>query len=529
MASAALAGSEGAPPTSIGADTPLLAVASPRLLMVGTMTASLMQVLDTTIANVAIPHMQSSLGATPDTVSWVLTSYIIASAIAMPITGWLADRVGSRRLFLLSVTGFVIASILCGMAQNLEEMVVFRALQGVAGAFIGPLSQSSLLDTTRPSRQPQMVAIWGMGVMVGPILGPVLGGWLTENWNWRWVFLVNLPVGLLCLSILVPQLPSRPIARRRFDLFGFGLVAVGLSALQLLLDRGAQIDWFESVEAWIYLGLFLSAAWIAIVHFATAKSPLFDRAIFHNANLTIALLFMLVVGAIMYATMALLPPMMQHLFSYSVIGTGVLLVPRGVGSMMSMQMSSQLMRRGVDPRWIVAGGFLICAWSLHDMAGWSLDVDRNHILFAGVVQGIGMGLVFIPLQATAFATLATHLRTDGSSLLSLFRSVGASFGIAVVTAMSARSLQTNHEELAGRVSPALTGSVDVSSLDRFQQYGEAGLRAIDAEVARQAAMIAYSNDFYAMMWVSLAAIPLVLLIRISADPASSIPLEGASH
>src|SRR5690606_27293614 len=243
-----------------------LEVRNRALLIVGIVTASLLQVLDLTIANVAIPHMQSSLGAGPDTISWVLTSYIIASAVAMPITGWLADRIGSRRLFLISVTLFVGASMLCSLPQNLEEMVLFRALQGIGGVFIAPLSQSSLLDITRPSRQPQIIALWGMGVMIGPILGPVLGGWLTEVATWRWVFFVNVPVGAICLVLLLAQLPSREIRQRRFDLFGFSMIAVALAGLQLLLDRGNVVEWFSSVESWIWLGCAVCGTWIAVIH-----------------------------------------------------------------------------------------------------------------------------------------------------------------------------------------------------------------------------------------------------------------------
>lgn len=496
-------------------DVAQLPVRNHFLLIVGVMTASLLQVLDITIANVAIPHMQSTLGATPDTISWVLTSYIIASAVAMPITGWLADRIGSRRLFVISVTLFVGASMLCGLAQNLEEMVLFRALQGVGGAFIAPLSQSSLLDTTRPSRQPQIIALWGMGVMIGPILGPVLGGWLTEAATWRWVFFVNVPVGIVCIVILLAELPSRPIRRRRFDLFGFAMIGLALASLQLLLDRGNVLDWFTSLETWLWLGLAASAAWVAVIHSATAKEPLFERRMFADVNFAVSLVFMIVVGAVMFATMALLPPMLQGLFGYDVIDTGMVLMPRGIGVLVSMQVSGLLMRRGVDARWLVAVGFLIGAWSLHDMTGWSLDTDRSHFVWTGLMQGLGIGLVFIPLNAAAFATLPPHLRTDGSSLLNLTRSVGSSVGISVVMTLLARNVQRSHEELGGFVTPQASAMFDPSTLDRFQQFGRAGLAMIDAEVTRQAAMIAYLNDFYLMMWLSLAAVPLVLLMRKS--------------
>ena len=495
------------------ADEPALPTENPLLVVIGIMTASLLQILDTTIANVAIPHMQASLGATPDEVSWVLTSYIVASAVAMPITGWLSDRVGSRRLFIASTAGFVLSSMLCGMAQNITEMVLFRALQGVTGAFISPLSQTAMLDINRPSRQPQMMAIWGMGIMIGPIVGPILGGWLTENWNWRAVFYVNLPLGAIALFILIAGLPSRPVARKSFDLIGFSLIAVFLSALQLMLDRGSQLDWFDSAEIWMYAIAIACAGWIGVIHLATARNPLFDRSLFADRNFVVALTFMIALGVVMFATMALLPPMLQRLFGYGVIDTGLVLMPRGVGTLVSMQISGILLRKGADPRAIIAAGFALTVYSFHQMSGWSLEADQNHIIVSSLIQGLGMGLVFIPLNTIAFATLSTALRTEGSSLLNLFRSVGASIGIAVTTALLARNLQASHAELGSHVTNSVTDVVDFATIDRFQAAGTAALSYMDMMVNRQAAMIAYIDDFYLMMWVSIFTIPFVLLLR----------------
>lgn len=516
MASAALPA--GAIPQS---DSPAHPVRNQPLLMIGIMAASLIQILDTTIANVAIPHMQNSLGATAESVTWVLTSYIIASAVAMPITGWLADRVGGRRLFLLSVIGFIVTSMLCGMAQNLEEMVIFRALQGITGAFIPPLSQSFMLDTSRPSRHAQVMAIWGLGIMLGPILGPVLGGWLTETANWRWVFFVNLPIGLLALAILMAELPHRQAEARRFDLFGFIMLGTALTALQLMLDRGTQLDWFASGEIWLYALLAASAGWIAVIHFATAGAPLFDKAIFADRNFIIALTFMLVIGVVMFANMALMPPMLQRLFGYGVIDTGIVLMPRGVGVMLSMQLSGLLLRKGVDPRLIVGTGFAIAAWSQWLMAGWSLETDEWHFIYTGLIQGLGLGLVFIPLNVTAFSTLPGRLRTDGSSLLNLSRSLGASVGISITTLLLGTNIQTAHQELGSHITSATVNSVDISALDRFQPAGDLAMRMIDNEVNRQAAMIAYVDDFYLMMWLALAAIPLVFAMRKAGPPPGS--------
>jgi DHA2 family multidrug resistance protein len=502
------------------ADVALLPVENNLLLMVGIMTASLLQVLDTTIANVALPHMQAALGATTDQISWVLTSYIVASAVAMPITGWLADRIGSRRLFLWSVAGFVGASMLCGMAQNLTEMVLFRALQGVSGAFISPLSQAAMVDTNKPSRHAQMMALWGMGIMIGPILGPILGGWLTENWNWRAVFYVNVPIGALSAFLLVTLLPSREKVSRRFDLFGFAMVAIGLSSLQLLLDRGNRIDWFDSAEAWIYLGLLISCGWLALIHLATAKKPLFDRHLFSDRNYTAALLFMAVVGVVMFATMALLPPMLQQLFNYSVIDTGMVLMPRGVGTLISMQLSGWLVRKGVDSRYIVGTGLIIAAISLVQMSGWSLAVDREHIVTSGLIQGLGMGLVFIPLNTMAFATLSPAMRTDGSSLLNLFRSIGSSVGISVASTLLARNIQISHADLSAHVTSSMSSMVDVSTVDRFQMVGSVVLSAIDGLVNQQAAMVAYIDDFHIMAWLTFLSVPLVLIMRKPSRPGA---------
>ena len=507
-------------------DVATLPVANPLLVAIGVMLASLIQILDTTIANVAIPHMQSTLGATSDEISWVLTSYIVAMAVAMPITGWLADRVGSRRLFLASVVGFVLSSMLCGMAQNVTEMVLFRALQGATGAFIAPLAQAAMIDTNKPSRQSQMMAIWGMGIMAGPILGPLVGGYLTENWNWRAVFYVNVPLGIISLAILAATLPSRELVRRKFDGVGFVLIALALTSLQLLLDRGNHIDWFQSIEAWIYIIVLLSAVWIAVIHFATAREPLFNRQLFTNSNFVFAVGFSLVMGVVMFATMALLPPMLQRLFGYGVIDTGEAMMPRGIGTLLSMQFSGYILRKGFDPRILIATGFTIAAFSLWEMASWSLQTDYFHIAMSGFIQGLGMGLVFIPLNASAFATLPPMLRTDGSSLLNLSRSLGSSVGISIVTSLLARNLQVSHSDLAAHVTASFTSVLDFSTVDRFQSMGEAALRLVDAEVNRQAAMIAYINDFWLMAWLTLGAAPLVVFMK-KADLRGQAPPSGA--
>lgn len=483
------------------------------LLTLGVMMATIMQILDTTIANVAIPHMQAALGATRDTINWVLTSYIVASAIAIPITGWLADRIGSRNLFLISTVGFVIASAMCGAAQSLEEMVAFRILQGITAAFLNPLSQTVMLDINKPEDQPKAMSIWGMGIMVGPIMGPLIGGYLTDNFDWRWVFYVNLPVGVVCIAILWWLLPSRPIRKRSFDVFGFSLLAVGIGALQLMLDRGQDQDWFSSTEIWIEMLVAGIALWMFVVHLFTGKNPMFERALWKHRNLVTGIFFMLVIGLVMMATMALLPPMLQNLYGYSVFQTGMLLMPRGVGVVITMMIGSQLIQRGwLDPRWSVGIGLAIAALSLWEMSGWTLMMGSTPFIISGFVQGLGLGLVFMPLNGLAFAGLPPHYRTEGASLLNLTRNIGASVGISAVSAILAQGIQRSHQYLGEHVTTGTMNGVGAAAQAMGVQ-GAAVTAMIDAEVNRQAAMIAYLNDFWLMAIVTAASVPLVVLLQ----------------
>jgi DHA2 family multidrug resistance protein len=491
---------------------PLLPVENRGLLTLGIMAAMVMQILDSTIANVALPHMQTSLGATRDSVTWVLTSYIVATAIALPATGWLSQRLGSRNLFLVAVIGFVIASMLCGTAVNLEEMVAFRLFQGVFAAFMNPLSQTAMLDINPPERAAKAMSIWGMGVMVGPIMGPVIGGWLTESYNWRWCFYVNVPVGILTLAIMWFLLPSRPREERSFDWTGFSAIAIAVAGFQLMLDRGQEQDWFASWEIVIEGMVAAAALWVAVVHLATAKKPLFDSHLFHNRNLITGMFFMVVIGISTMAPMALLPPMLQQLFGYPVVDTGLMMAPRGVGVLFTMWLSGQMMGK-VDTRIVIAVGLVIFAYSLRQMAAYSLEMDYWPVIVTGFVQGLGMGLVFMPLNSLAFATLEGRYRTEGSSLLNLFRSIGQSAGISMVTVLLSRNIQISHADLASHITDKSIPALDLGSLDRLGVVSDAVFSFADAMINKQAAMIAYIDDFYMMAWISIAAIPLVMLLK----------------
>ena len=494
------------------------------IVTIGVMMAVLLQVLDTTIANVALPHMAADLSATQDQINWVLTSYIVASAIALPISGWLADRVGRKRLLLISVVGFTIASVLCATATSLSEMVVFRAFQGVSGAFIVPLAQATLFDINPREKHGQAMALFGGGVMIGPILGPVLGGWLTDNYNWRWVFLVNLPVGILCTLVMLRFMPKSETQRRKFDMFGFALLALALAGLQLFLDRGQQEDWLSSWEIRIELGLAIAAGWMFVVHMATAKHPLFERAMFTDRNFATSLAFMAATGVLLLAGLALLPPLLQTMYGYSVLQSGFLTAPRGIGTLISMLIAGRLTGK-IDARLLVGIGVILMGVSLHMMTGFAIDQPARPVIVSGIVQGLGLGLIFVPLQTLAFETLSSRLRTTGAALLNLSRNIGGSIGISVVSTQLVRMTQVSHADLVQSITQQTIPTADPTILQTVQPVaGPLALAVINGEITRQALFIAYLDDFKLMMIVTFAVLPLLLLMKRGNKVG-----EGAPH
>ena len=482
------------------------------IVTIAVMMAVLLQVLDTTIANVALPHMSADLSATQEQINWVLTSYIVASAIALPISGWMADRVGRKRLLLFSVVGFTVASVLCASAVSLTEMVAFRAFQGVSGAFIVPLAQATLFDINPREKHGQAMALFGGGVMIGPILGPVLGGWLTDSYSWRWVFLVNLPVGVICTFLLLRFLPRTATQQRKFDLFGFALLALALGGLQMFLDRGEQKDWFESWEIIVELGIAIAAGWMFLIHTLTSRHPLFDRHMFADRNFSTGMLFMAVTGVLLLAGLALLPPLLQHIYGYSVLQSGYLTAPRGVGTLISMLMAGRLVGR-IDSRLLVGIGVALMGVSLWMMTGFALDQPARPVVVSGVVQGLGLGLIFVPLQSLAFETLAPQLRTTAAALLNLARNIGGSVGIAVTGAQLVRMSQIAHADIATAVTEQTIPTADPTMLQNIAPQGDIALAILNGEVSRQALFIAYLDDFKLMMIVTFAVLPLLFLMK----------------
>ncbi len=477
--------------------------------------ASFMTVLDSTIANVALPFMQPSLGAASDTIAWVLTSYIVATAIATPLTGWLAEKIGRRQLFLWSVAGFVAASMLCGLAQSLGQMVVFRMLQGAFGAFIAPLAQAFILDAWPRAKHGQAMALWGVGIMIGPILGPVFGGYLTENLDWRWVFFINLPFGVLALFAGVAVLPNLQSNPRRFDFLGFGLLALGVAALQLCLDRGQQLDWFASWEVRLEAGIAAAALWAFAVHVATSTGSILDRRMLADRNMVAGMGFAALIGVLMISTTALLPTMLESLFGYPAMTTGLIMAPRGAGIMFSMVVVGRLINR-VDPRVLMMIGLMLASASLYAMSQFSPQMDNRPLIITGLVQGVGMGLVFVPLNTIAFATLPVDLRTDAAGFFQLLRNLGGSIGVSMSVGVLARQMQVSHADIGAGLTPFSTPWADSGVAGMLG--GDAVTAAIDGAVNAQAAMIAYVDVFYMLFWVTAAMMPLVLFLKKPAGP-----------
>ena len=471
--------------------------------------ATLMQALDTTIANVALPYIQGSVSASQDQIAWVLTSYIAAAAIMTPPTGYLAARFGLKPLFLISVAGFTVASMLCGMAQSLVQIVLFRVLQGMFGAALVPLSQSVLLNIYPPQRQGFAMALFGVGVMAGPVLGPVLGGWLTENYSWRYVFYINLPVGVLALVGMMAFLPESPPRQgEKLDWFGFGTLSLAIGALQILLDRGEQADWFASGEIWIEAIIAASAFYLFLVHTFTAEKPFVRPSLFRDRNFAAGTLFIAIIGLTYYASMALQPPYLQNLMDYPVITAGLVMGPRGIGTMAAMLIVGRLVGR-LDTRLLLGIGLAITAWSFYAMTGWTPDISQREIVFVGVIQGAGLGFLFVPLSSATLATLPPELRTEGAGIYNLARNIGSSVGISVVTSLLTENTQANHADIAQHVT-AVNRMFEHPAVSQFlNPLSAAGRAALDAIITQQAQIISYIDDYKLLMIATLAVIPLL--------------------
>ena len=498
-------------------------VANRTMITVSVMLASVMTMLDITIANVALPRMAGSVSASADQITWVLTSYIIASAIMTPMSGWLAARLGQKQILIISVAGFAVTSALCGAAQSIEQIVLFRILQGAFGAAIGPLAQAVLLDIyTLEERGPAM-ALWGMGMMVAPMAGPVLGGWLTDDFSWRWVFFINVPVGALCLAGMFVFLPkAAPERGRPFDITGFALLGIVLAGFQLFLDRGQTNDWLSSPEVVIEGSVAAVALILFAIHTFTVDKPFIPVELLHDRNFVMATALGVMLGILVFSLIALQPPMIETLMGYPVVSAGLIMAPRGFGSLISMFLVGRIVGR-VDNRLLIAGGLSMFALAFWGMSHFALGMDAIGIVVTGFIQGLGTGFAFNPLSMLAFASLDAKLRADGAGVFTLMRNLGNSAGISVMQTLFSRNVQVVHARLIERLTPG-SPFIQPPNLPPGMNLNTAsGLGALNGEVTRQASMVAYIDVFHLMFLATLAVIPTVLLMR-PAGASQSEPL-----
>jgi DHA2 family multidrug resistance protein len=476
------------------------------------MTATIMQALDTTIANVALPYMQGSLSASQDQINWVLTSYIVAAAIMTAPVGWIANRFGRKRTFIVCAGGFTVASVLCGLAQDINQMVLFRLLQGMFGAALVPLSQAVMLDSYALHERAKAMSIWGMGVMMGPIMGPSLGAWLTETYSWHWVFFVNLPFGIVTvLGLLAFMEETRADRDLRFDWFGFAALAVGIGAMQVALDRGEQLGWLESNEIIAEIIVSIAGFYYFFAHSLTTKRPFIQFAIFKDRNFIGGCVFMAVIGLVLFSTMALASPYLQNVVGYPIVTAGLLLACRGCGTFVAMMLVGRLMRH-IEARTLIIAGLSLTCLSLFYMTGWTDQTGVPEIVTLSIVQGFGFGLVFVPLSTVAFLTLPNHLRTDGTAMLTLLRNVASSIGISVVIAQLTEGGRRVYAILNEHVTPFnhalqmpdVRGIINLST--------DAGRALADVMLTLQAQIIAFSQDYQMVMIFTLCTIPLALMI-----------------
>lgn len=482
------------------------------LIVFVVMSATLMQVIDTTIVNVALPHMQGALNASPDETTWTLTSYMVSSAIFMPLTGYFTERLGRRNYLISCICGFTLVSALCGASTSLTEIVLFRLLQGAFGAGLVPLSQAVMTDIFPTEERGKAMAIWGMGVMVGPVIGPTLGGYLTEILNWRWTFYVNIPVGLLTL-VLARFVPDTKKQVRQMDWLGLLLISTSIGGLQYVLDRGNQADWFGSNEICFVSFLTLSSFITFIFHSVYQKDrSVFDLAIFKDRNFTLACLLLAIFGLGLYGTMVIQPLMMENLMNYPVLTTGLVLAPRGLAAMVSMVLVGQLINK-VDARYIIAIGVFTTALGMSLGRFYSLNISTGWLIWPMVIQGLGLGMIFVPLSITAYATLEPRLRTEAAGIYSLLRTIGGSVGISIAMTLFTRRSQHFWNQLGAGITaynPAVYNYLRPLHLDPQQPLSTALLTQV---LQKQASMLALVNVFDFITWSFLLMIPVLALIR----------------
>lgn len=497
---------------------------NPWLIAVSVMFGTFMEVLDTTVVNVSLPHISGSLSATVEEATWVLTSYLVANAIILPITGWLASRFGRKRLLLGAVVGFTGASFLCGFAPSLPFLIFFRLIQGAAGGTLQPLSQAVLLESFSPQDRGKAMGFWGLGIVVAPILGPVLGGWITDSYSWRWVFYINIPVGIasiLMVSRFVFDPPYLRKEKRGIDAWGIGLLTVWVGALQVVLDKGQQDDWFASPLIQILTLVTIVAFSAFMIRELTARDPVVHLKVFCERTFSVGVVLMTIVGLVLYGSLVLLPLWLQTLLGYPSYRAGIALAPRGMGSMLAMPVVGMLLSK-FDPRRMLMAGVVMGSFTLYQFSNLNLNAGYWDFFWPQFLQGIALGLLFVPLTTITMGPIPKEELGNATSLFNLMRNLGGSFGIAGVTALQARYQQKYINTLGAHVTPydpsashlleqlrsgfIATGSGPVVATQK-------ALAALFGMVQQQAAMLSFVDVFRLMALVFLGMLPLIFLMK----------------
>jgi MFS transporter, DHA2 family, multidrug resistance protein len=513
---------------------------NPWVIAITVTLATFMEVLDTSIANVALPHIAGNLSVSPDESTWVLTSYLVSNAIILPLSGWLSSVVGRKRFYMTCVVIFTVSSFLCGFATSLGMLVVFRILQGVGGGGLQPSEQAILNDTFPLAKRGMAFAVYGIAVVVAPTIGPWLGGWITDNYSWRWIFYINVPVGIISLVLTYLLVSDPPYMKRvnlkqgfRVDYIGLGLISLGLGSMQIILDKGQREDWFASNFIRGFFVLMLIGVIAGVIWELRAKDPVVDFRMLKNRNFAIAVTAMFFLGFVLYSSTVLIPQMLQQLLGYPAEMAGLALSPGGAVIMLMMPIVGMLVSR-VDTRWLIAFGCTISASSLLVMAGWNLGLDYRHAVLGRMLQSFGLAFLFIPINVAAFAYVPREKTNMGTGIINLARNVGASVGIATVTTLLERRTQFHMAQLGEHVntmSPAYRTTL-VAFSNAFTSGGSSSPGAaaqargmIYNIIGRQAAMLSFLDDFKLLAIVFFAIIPIFFLLRRPKMSGGSVPVH----
>jgi DHA2 family multidrug resistance protein len=489
------------------------------MITISVMLATTVIIMDMNIASIALPHMQGGLSANQDQISWVMTIYFMMQAITMSATGWLAGRFGRKRLFIGTLMGFTVCSMLSGSADSIPEIMFYRGLQGMFSAPIVPISQALMLDSYPKERHPQALAIWGMGVMFAPVMGPVIGGWLTDEYSWRFVFYVSMPFAGLAILGAITFIHETPKNRdRRFDWFGFICIGLSLAGLQFMLDRGEAEGWFDSDFILLNAAVVGIAFYLFVTHSLTTDNPFISRGIFADRNFVLGLLFMFLLGALVLSMNVIMPLFLQNSRGFPILTAALIMMPRGLGTLVGLTLAGRL-ANFIDPRAVIVFGFACVAYSAWLLSTFTTDVGIWDFVVAAFFNGIGIGAIWVPLTTVSFWTLPAQYRTEASTLTSLFRNYGSGIGVSVVISVLTRSQSTAHSHMTEHVNPYAESLQTTGLPSQWDILTNDGLMALQNEISRQALSIGFLNDFNLIFYGAVISIPLVILMARGRAPA----------